>query len=340
MSTASRGPGECSYFNHALFDELEQGLLAGTDEALRPVLYPTLLAIGEGDPDAVLAAWREKPDEFESSLAIAALIGCTEVMKPLIDNGAVLDATFEVDWNYGGQLGAAVGEGNSVSVLGTAFLSGNLEAVKLLLSSGANPNGVLLYADCSGWKPSFHVPPISIAFGMAISQENLEAVELLLNSGADPDGNSSHCFFPSLFRVVAIGWTEAVELLVGSGADPHWWAAGWNSLISVALEGGYRDGNATNHPLWDDTIWTVLLDYGITPTWREFANVLGWQEPVPAMAFSEVILAAGTGGLQRFDNLLELENAIERVRQSTSMLGADVAAELIDLLIETQQHLL
>ena len=331
-------PGECSYFNIVHFNSLSGSLLAGIDEALRPLLHPTLLAIGEGDPDAVLAAWREKPDEFESSLAIAAWIGCTEVMQPLIDNGANLDGIHE-DYNLHRNLWRLIAAGSTdvlyVSVLGTALLSGNLEAVKLLLNSGANPNDVQFNSDrCSSLR-CWHVPPIRIALGIAISQENLEAVELLLNSGADPDGSLS------LYIAVSIGWTEAVRLLVDSGADPHGWSGDENSLISVALRYGYDwADHATSHPLWDDTIWTVLLDYGVAPTWEEFALVLGRQLSVPVQAFSEVILAAGTGGLQRFERLEELEDAIGLVRERTSMLGDDVATKLIDLLIESQQHLL
>ncbi len=153
-----------------------------------------LTAIAEGNPDALATALSEGEDphtvdtEGVPAVLHAADTGRVDLVKPLLDAGAVLTATDNLGWT---PLMAAVAAKSS-------------ELVGVLLTHGANPN---------------HVAREDTPLTIAASESELGIVTLLLNQGADPDLRRPDGWTPLMLAAFR-GDAARVRLLLEHGADP------------------------------------------------------------------------------------------------------------------------
>jgi ankyrin repeat protein len=201
----------------------------------------------DGQPALLLAAKSRRPglvrlllragapvDEADpqgaTPLMIAAFLANDSMVRMLFDAGADANARNEGNGTALGMAayfgdsafiqlfldhGASAGEDKSVALLVAAF-SGNLPAAKLLLASGASPNG---WVNREG----------RTALQVAIDARHAEIVRLLLQYGAnlrvvDPE-------FGTTALSMAVGEPEIMEALLAAGAEVD----GTNANGSTAL---------------------------------------------------------------------------------------------------------
>ncbi len=170
--------GSCSYFNQENAD-----YSVGYGDAIGP----TAEAIITGDAEGLLAAWQADPDELSlgnSALTYASEVGCIELMTLLIDNGAEVNPTDLYS-----------------TPLSRAVWSGNLAAVDLLLSRGADPN----LSD--GGKDR------GKALHTAAYQDSPESIALLLEAGASVDGTDGYGSTAMSYAATADAGKAATALL-------------------------------------------------------------------------------------------------------------------------------
>lgn len=190
-----------------------------------------LLAAG-ADPNARLAAW---PGWLPLEAAIEELEqgGSTEALILLLRHGAQVD-------------GGGDAEADDSTPLLMALFRGQLEAARLLLAAGADPNRVgdegytplrwsveqddlataALLLRCGGVQNIDRIGSLAgtTALGVAASRLNLPMVELLLAGGADPDAldadyKAARDHLPLRDGSDPRTW-DAVAALVGAAASP------------------------------------------------------------------------------------------------------------------------
>jgi ankyrin repeat protein len=141
----------------------------------------------------------EAPQEIQSPLNAAVVIGDRQMVKLLLRSGAQPNLA-----NYA-ELWPIV----------IAAHKGDYEIVQTLLEAGADPS-------------TQHCRPT--ALGVASYKGHLEIVRLLLKSQADPNIPTHEDGYTPLMRAATDGHLEIVKMLVAAGADVNVWAAGDNAL--------------------------------------------------------------------------------------------------------------
>lgn len=151
-------------------------------------------------------------------------------------------------------------DSGGATALYTAVGNKNVKVVKLLLDSGANPNGIQLENNDEFFKNSGKDPiklltkainPRWIPLTTACANGNMEIVKLLLDKGADVNLEEKKGWNPIVYAVVNQR-VDVVKLLLESGANTHGKnmglqkGAGYNSnvaLLKALIENG-ADVNA------------------------------------------------------------------------------------------------
>jgi ankyrin repeat protein len=114
-------------------------------------------------------------------------------------------------------------EANGLTPLMWAARSGSIDAMTILLESGADPGVRDLV---NGWDALFH----------AIHTRQAGAVRLLLDRGVDP--NRPARLLTPLAMAAADRDPTILELLLAHGADPNVRGIGGSTALSVAVSGG------------------------------------------------------------------------------------------------------
>ena len=142
--------------------------------------------------------------EKELPLFAAAANGDIQLMRELIENGAEIDAETEWDWPHCGS-----------TALSSAIKSKSVQAVKLLLSYGANPN---TFRECNNL-PTRNNPLLTYAISI---HAPLEIIQALIDAGAQIDGVFYMYIDIALNPLGAayhVGYRQAAELLKKAGAS-------------------------------------------------------------------------------------------------------------------------
>jgi uncharacterized protein len=146
----------------------------------------------------------ESPQEIQSPLNAAAVIGDHQMVELLLRSGAQPNLA-----NYA-ELWPIV----------IAAHKGDYEIVQTLLEAGADPS-------------TQHCRPT--ALGVASYKGHLEIVRLLLKSQANPNIPTHEDGYTPLMRAATDGHLEIVKMLVAAGADVNVWAAGDNALARAIV---------------------------------------------------------------------------------------------------------
>ncbi|HET9371524.1 MAG TPA: ankyrin repeat domain-containing protein [Vicinamibacterales bacterium] len=174
----------------------------------RIVFGMLLIMLALGGVALVLAQARHSEPWPPASRAAAA--GDVAALESHIDAGVSPDA--------------AEGRGGT-RLLASAARTGRLDAMRLLLDRGADPN----LSDSGGnhWIPLMH----------AVHKHQFDAVRLLLERGARPDGSKDLRVTP-LMMAVGSGQVEVATTLLDKGADPMRRTPGHGSMLTLAVAGG------------------------------------------------------------------------------------------------------
>jgi len=113
------------------------------------------------------------------------------------------------------------------TVLHQSTIKGNIEAVRKLLSEGANPNTV----DNAGWSPLHEA---AVAGSTAL-------ISLLLNHGASPNIHDKNSNITPLHDAAESGFVEIVRLLVSHGADTKARNSTGQTPFDLALNEGVKE---------------------------------------------------------------------------------------------------
>ncbi|PCI75602.1 MAG: hypothetical protein COB20_12450 [SAR86 cluster bacterium] len=123
-----------------------------------------------------------------------------------------------------------------------AARSGDLDAVRTALDSGANVNVV--------------APDGATALMWAVHHNHTELVELLLQEGADPTLKNRYGVGPASLAAEN-GAALSMQLLLETGIDPNQTLAGGESLLMTAARTG------------ESQTIEMLLSHGADPNWKE-----------------------------------------------------------------------
>lgn len=165
----------------------EPALAEAKDAAGVPVLLQALY-MGRREAAAAIRAVRTSLDVHE-----AAAFGDIGQLRKRLDEDLMRANEYAAD---------------GFQPLGLAAFFGQPDAVKLLLSRGADVSAPSRNAQ--------RVAPLH----SAVAQGNAESVKALLEAGADPNARQQGGFTP-LLVAAAKGQLENVKLLVSGGADPN-----------------------------------------------------------------------------------------------------------------------
>lgn len=140
-------------------------------------------------------------------LAIAAARDAAESVRQLLDDGHAADER----------------DRRGMTALMAAARTGALDAMRVLLDAGADPNA---RDHANGWTPLLH----------AIHKRQAAAVRLLLERGADPNTRTDS--ETALMMAAADSDPAMVELLLRHGADARARGRGGATALSIAVSGG------------------------------------------------------------------------------------------------------
>jgi len=156
-----------------------------------------------------------RAEELPGVLILPTMRGDVKAMSMLLDAGAVIDS---------------VDSSGRTALLG-AIGRQQLEAIRFLLDSGANPEGN---------PPHGGLRRVPTPLIEAIQSGRPEIVELLIESGAGTDTVGGVPLMTPLIAAARQNHTLAVDLLLAAGADPKKRAAGIDS-IRAAERAGHKD---------------------------------------------------------------------------------------------------
>ncbi len=105
----------------------------------------------------------------------------------------------------------------------------NIEAVRLEIGRGANPNGIAYRRGSRG-----HTRPDKPILHKAIEQKTPAIVAALIDAGADPNMRNPHAYQPPLLTAARIGDIEMLKVLLHRGADVHSHDSLGNDSLMVA----------------------------------------------------------------------------------------------------------
>jgi hypothetical protein len=140
-------------------------------------------------------------------LAIVAARNAADTVKRLLAESAVLDER----------------DGKGLTALMWAARSGAVDAMRVLLDAGADPNA---RDHGNGWTPLLH----------AVHTRHPEAVRLLLERRADP--NAAAGGLTPLWMAAADDDPDLITNLLEHGADPSMRGPGGSTALSQAVGGG------------------------------------------------------------------------------------------------------
>jgi ankyrin repeat protein len=182
---------------------------------------------------------RTNPAHGETALMLAAREGSLDVMRLLLDAGAVVDARLDPPSGETAlHLASLEGRADAVALLlergadandlacGTtplikAAAAHRLDAMRCLLDAGADPR--LRNSDgTDALTLVFAARVLGLAGGIATAPEEAEtiaAAQLLLDAGADPD-NVNEAGQTALMAAARLGQAGACRQLIAAGADP------------------------------------------------------------------------------------------------------------------------
>lgn len=202
-------------------DLLEVEALLGADPSLVGAkhgsgLSPVLWAAYHGQTHAaqVLVARGADLDLFE-----AAALGALDCISTLLDSDPAQVNGYSRD---------------GFSALGLAAFFGHLEALRFLLSRGADPNAAS--------KNPMQVTPLHSAVAHRQEDVSLAMARALLEHGADPNRKQQAGYTP-LHQAAAHGQDAMAELLLSYGAEPSVRSAEEKTPLQMA-EGADHAGTA------------------------------------------------------------------------------------------------
>jgi len=199
-------------------------------------------------PVALLAACAQRS---ESPLIQAAARNDVTALRQLLNDGHKADEA-----------------GDSGTALIGASRSGSIEAIKLLLDSGADINLPGPTGDDWDATPLQH----------AILQRQTAAVRLLLDRGADPNRSGGPGSAAPLFLAAGDTDPTILELLLAHGADPTVEAENGATPLSVAVSSGTLKG--PDRPMFGgcrvETVRSLIAHDPQLPTKRNSA----WSDAV------------------------------------------------------------
>ena len=137
-------------------------------------------------------AIRKQNNLFEAFL-IAARDGDVHIIPQLIEDVANIDARNEYGWD----------------ALGMAIEGESIDAVKMLLRLGANPNGAPLEGSLFG-----KTTPLMLA----AQKGNIQIINILLDDGADINKRDYHDEATALIVATEFHQSDAVHVLLDRGA--------------------------------------------------------------------------------------------------------------------------
>jgi len=215
----------------------------------------------------------EKGSDDSTPLHWAALVGCLDVIKTLIDNGADINSMIETPMTIVSRASndnkAIVFQGRESLILGTplhwAAERNKIDAVQLLLDKGANVNSVtkwgispLHYAANSG---NEKMVDLLLKRGAKINDnrytycqpihysKNKAVISILLSNGAKLNSRSDNAGLP-IHMATSMGYKEAVEFYLENGVDVNslglWscgilgWGANVTPLWTAAYVGNFE----------------------------------------------------------------------------------------------------
>ena len=186
---------------------------ASSSEALLNAIIdrqPTRVAIllDQGvSPEAASAAGE---NHGKTALMWAAETGQTDVIRMLVDYGAVVDR----------------GNAKGGTALMYAAVAGRTEAIRSLVEAGADPNHRVRH----GWTPLL----------LATAKGHVEAVRLLTRLGADPSTRDVYGW-TLLMHATERADREMVSTLLDLGLDPQQQDASGTDAITLARRGNHAD---------------------------------------------------------------------------------------------------
>lgn len=119
--------------------------------------------------------------------------------------------------------GADPNTANGFTALSLAARAGHTDIMKILLAAGADPN---LRSGGNNWTPLMH----------AIHKGQKEAVLTLLDAGADVDATTKRGR-TALMMAAGYGYTEIVQVLLDHGADPYSEDTHGDNALTMAVGG-------------------------------------------------------------------------------------------------------
>lgn len=191
-----------------------------------------------------------------------------------------------------------VDSGGGLPLLRAAY-AGHRAVVELLLDRGAKVDGGL-ERDTQDIVPGTQFRKGASALFMAVYGKRMAVLELLLQRGADPNGADGSGVTP-LASAIAREWEDGAQRLLDAGVDPdlgyalHCACAAMPSLIRKLLEAG-ADPNRSPEKSW-------MMDRGYSGSWGEpwstplhFVATLGGPgEGIAALLDAGAFVNAGNG---------------------------------------------
>ena len=144
-------------------------------------------------------------------LNLAAIRGCIDVVKLLLDAGADLRKVKEFQ----------------KSPLQNATLQGHKDVIKVLLDRGGNPDEASRYG--------------STLLHLATLKGHTDVVKLLLDMGANPNVHKPTCRTSPLHYAARGGYEDMVKLLLDGGAEPNMADQWGRTPLPLARSNGHKD---------------------------------------------------------------------------------------------------